>query len=727
MTAGFRTIQQVLGKDTALHQVVWPTWAELDRGSLPILETSLDAIRDILKAHRLCLLSGGQAQRKTVTAKLLGHRFAMNGWLVWYAQADRLEPREAFEFAAGFDRDRVLFIVDDCHKAIDDIEWFLKGTLSLRAASFLFVSRSVGTDTASPSNALESLRRAGAFVDLTAGTDLIRLIVEYDYRSKAGDIPDVSIAEHTVARLATVTGGDLEILDWLLKSWSPRRDSLDSVVDEGHLYRFVASRRLKSASARAMLLPTAALYQFEIPVQTRFLGPDVERFVRDGLLTETVVPLGRCEFVQLSHASLASLYLRAAEWNDLLDRLSVEDYSFQQLRRYLSLKPLNYYGLFRGLYFSRRPKIVRRLCLDQSTADVLIEIAGDRPTPLTRVAGLTGFLAKGSPSLAIRFRSAFFTSHEALQTLADMSALDEANIIITMANLKLFDFSAVKEWVAGVTPDSVVGIMSDLGCVRACGLVFMLAKCGWNHSNVSAAANWLEAHFESELGETSLVQVRFILKRKIKRAKKALLASRADTTNIVAAAPTVETASPTTAEYVTPRTLPVQPLPNIEEIVSRLTRGTHRNALLILQQSKHSRTLRDQVIRSVGLDWFLGAELEAGTASRLLSVMTDEDLRREFIARLTREKLRRMVQRSSPLGCVHLLQRLTFLDQEAAATWATTLTEDSTLDWLLSKLSKSARGRFVEALAGVDEHSGNKALARMRTISELTSREPKPR
>jgi hypothetical protein len=597
---------------------------------------------------------------------------------VYYAEAEYLDPAEAVDFAARFDQDHVLFVVDDCHKAPEDVDWFVHAATSLSSASFLFVSRPI-QPAAIPraDSALRGLLESDAVLNISATAEVVRLLVSYDYHQKMGDIAPFTLATEDAAKLAKVTGNDLQILSLLLKSWNPHNETLASIIDERRLYQFVVSHRLHSDLAQQILLTVAALYQFEITVQSRFLPKGFETFMSDGQLLDSTYQGGRGHFVRLPHPSLATLYLHAAAWNDVLNPPGTDEFTFIHLRDYLMNAPLNYFGVLKGLSIAGQQGMLSRLCAESNVRNTFLTIARDSDTPITRFAGTAGFVAQASRSFARSLWGAFLETREPAPSLLLLSKRGDFAADLTLRNLMTIAPTQAGRWVASVQADAVRLTLLDATFEERCAYLHVLRVLGWGDENVYSVIDTLGPAFLTQLANGGAPHSRSL--SELAKRQKALRNSRRQ------------------ADAVRARGIPAT--------VALLKRLSCLQASVEVHRiAMSARELADDLIRSIGCTWFLGdgKSKRASIITRLVKTIGDPTLRIEFFRSLTTPVFEELVDQSTPNAVFSVFLLLSQVDAGAGLRLARVLERPATLKLMTDALEPPAQRQLAAALHRLD-------------------------
>jgi hypothetical protein len=445
MISGFRTIKSILDFETQSIFTQWPNWQDFENNNVPIEDDKVELIKEKIFSKRTFLLYGAQAHRKTITAKTIGYLLSKIGWAVWYSEIEYLNIHGAFNDMKAFDKKKCLFVIDDCHKDSDATEWLLTQINSLKKVSLFLVSRPLAPiHLSKPDSAFANLYKANS-IELTVNNNLIRKIVLSDLNNKIPSELQSSylslISDEEIEELIKFIGSDLEMLNWLLKSWNPESgQKLTDVVNNKYVYSFVISKRLYTNEIRKCLLPLAAIYQFDVPVQSKYFPSIIDTLVSNG--TAILVPPkpdSQGIFVKLSHPSLARIYIEAAEVNDLLESYSAVEYTYSRILEYLLNKPINCFGLFRGLALSGRSDIIKQLCSDKRIIDLLSWIAIHRDTTLYKLSKLLRTIELENKELSKRLWDSFVVEKGRIAIFNELMQLDIRQIQILIKCFELVD------------------------------------------------------------------------------------------------------------------------------------------------------------------------------------------------------------------------------------------------------------------------------------------------
>ncbi len=280
----------------------------------------------------------------------------------------------------AFDHDWATFILDDCHQAPEQVRALLDAWPSVHRARLLLVSRPIDASSAGlPGEDFQEVVKA-VKVPLEEPDDgMIGQIV-------ARILKRDQLAQRDPGPLQPVLNrcrGDLHILEFLVGTWLKNTVGMAlGEVPEAAILEAVYSRYLGGdrEQHRQQIAMIAALYQFEIPVESRWLQDDsavaalradafVERF------TEEVegVPL---EFLRYFHSTPARYVVQAAFRRGILGASSPDGYVFDRLAGYVRSLPGNLFEVFSQLYRSKGDDLQSALFADKAAMEAVERFIG---------------------------------------------------------------------------------------------------------------------------------------------------------------------------------------------------------------------------------------------------------------------------------------------------------------------------------------------------------------
>lgn len=411
MTNQFVALERILAAEP-VNFAIWPTVQDIEGGRVSIAPAVVARIEEALARNAVILIEAPQAHRKTISALLFGYELASRGWGVSWADAEQLNCSRAGGDLADLDMPQRIVIIDDCHKNLELLDSMGPILATLRHAKVLLLSRPIpDVQLDRRATLLSKLRAEGKSLALSVDADLVRRIIA-DHLRSCGVEPTAEafrakVGDAGLKHVLQLIGGDLEVLDFVLRYWAVERETL-TAISRSNLLSAVAMQRLLPNDTRQVLLRLAALYQFEIPAALAFLGDGVEKAIRDGLILDYRYRVGSTGiFCRLPHASLAGLYLEAAAHERLLD--DEQNFTAAILEEYLAWRPANYHSVFRGLSFSGQRSLLVRVIMSESVRAAVQEIVLAPDRDMFRALGTLAYISREDQvfanNLAVRYFS----------------------------------------------------------------------------------------------------------------------------------------------------------------------------------------------------------------------------------------------------------------------------------------------------------------------------------
>jgi TIR domain len=353
-----------------------PTNDDFERDLVYVPEKPIAEMARMLHVKRRLLLTGAQAAGKTVLAIILArHLQEQERYKVAYSDADKAKEGDGFKWYRLMrtnDREGVLYILDNCHLAPQEVNDFCLqwDELPPEQAQCLLISRAHAGE--------EEVSHAVYHYFEACGDETIKVHSEdvywgmikkyaayYQLQNAHRYAP---LVDSEAEALKKLHGHDLVVSKGLLEAWSKLGGRLSDVKRES-TYDVIRTRYF--SRWRETLPKLCALRQFEIRAHNLFVESQLPRQEVISLQEERLLT-GATE---RNYGMLYDLTLHSAEAREIfrayiyyqrgrvsgsyLLKITVEIYT-----AYLKIEPPNYVEVYEGLARQKQKRILKRLLED---------------------------------------------------------------------------------------------------------------------------------------------------------------------------------------------------------------------------------------------------------------------------------------------------------------------------------------------------------------------------
>lgn len=307
----------------------------------------------LLDVKRAALVVGRPGHGKTSIALAVGYQFLAQHPRneVFYLSAKSNDSAVSwYDHITSEDRRGRLFIIDDCHAAVDAANDMAARLPGIRNAAVMFVSRAIHPELTGPADEsfLDQLSKVRTYLrtDTEFVREIVRVVGRPSGESYVGDADAWSIL--------TRTGGDLHLINYFVSAWrsSEPGKKLSDMTDDailGDVYR----RYLVRSHVQEAICSLCALSQFEIPAESRWFGRrslvgviKADAFVEASVLSPRGEPI---ETLRYFHSTPARFVLKAAHAKGLLGGVSVDRFIHDEIDRYIDHNPQNFFSIYGAL------------------------------------------------------------------------------------------------------------------------------------------------------------------------------------------------------------------------------------------------------------------------------------------------------------------------------------------------------------------------------------------
>jgi len=282
-------------------------WKDFETG-LVVRREEVKKITQILEVERFCFLSGKQASGKSVILRSVGYNLLSKYVVFLIEDLEQLDLDKALADIERWNLSNVLVMVDDVHRNPILCSRFLQRVQGLNI-KVLFSSRPLNPVVFREGEGTDLLeiykRRIEAQVSRQVISEMIR---KYCYSLRLRK----KITDKDVDSIIQKCGTDLWLVTYLLASWNPRKQRLES-ISKKNIYQKIYETRITQwfklgDKAQEVMQIVSALYQYEIPMFERMV---IERNLMEATmkLAENGFLVKTDQYYCLHHPSVAKIYL----------------------------------------------------------------------------------------------------------------------------------------------------------------------------------------------------------------------------------------------------------------------------------------------------------------------------------------------------------------------------------------------------------------------------------
>lgn len=340
-------------------------------------EEHASLIGQMLGDNQRCLLLGRSASGKTVLAIALGKQLRdVQGYRVYYGDAGRAQVgdgRDWYREVCDNDQDGVLYILDNCHLAAQEVNefCFLWENMPPAHTKVLLVSRRGAGD-----HQLASAEAGDYFdtwADVAVGIEPEELYMGIVRQYAAAYLERdprlyTPLESDSQTLLKAQHAHNLIVSKSRLEAWRQAGGRLSKVKQQA-VYEALIRKYLSHAPEALVAL--CALWQFEIPAHNSFVdralpSKEVDWLVDENLVARAILPSYGLVYQLLFHAEEAGEILEASvyrQWGRV-DPASVRTQTSNVLRAYLRASPSNYASVYDRLHQEKQRDIEQQLLAD---------------------------------------------------------------------------------------------------------------------------------------------------------------------------------------------------------------------------------------------------------------------------------------------------------------------------------------------------------------------------
>jgi hypothetical protein len=374
----FKTLEEYLTDPIAKHR--FPRASDFEEGLVYLPESCVVEAQRLLEEARRCLLVGRSAAGKTILAIALGRLLQeTEGYEIFYKDASRAKQNDGrawYRKIRGNDHKCVLYILDNCHLAPEEVSEFCFqwDGRPPEHAQVILISRPRIREEEREVERDEYFDRC-AYVTVTVKSEEIyKGVLEKYAAAYHRQDPERYVAleddwAQNASLLEAQHSHNLVASRSRLEAWKDQGGRLSAVTEEA-VYKTLADKYLGDVEEALPIL--CALWQYEIPAHNIFVERKLPRgevkLLEDRyLLTCSIRPSYGMMYWPIFHSEEAREIFEASiyrTWEDVSAR-RVEAETIKALRDYLKAKPPNYARVYSGLYQEGETRVQHRLLADQ--------------------------------------------------------------------------------------------------------------------------------------------------------------------------------------------------------------------------------------------------------------------------------------------------------------------------------------------------------------------------
>ena len=351
----------------------FPTQDDFGRDLIYVPERQSAEITRMLHEKRRVLLTGSQAAGKTVLAIALAKQLQESeGYRVAYKDAESAKEGEGrcwYQLMRAYDRTGVLYILDNCHLAPEEVNEFCQQWEEQppKHAQCLLISRAYTGEEEASRTLYHYFEACGAETLKTRSEDVYRGMIEKyaTYYRRQNPERYALLTDDEAELLKKQHAHNLVVSKSRLEAWSELGGRLSEVKQEA-IYE--AMRKRYFSRWREALPKLCALRQYEIRAHNIFVEAHLPRQEVLQLQGERLLT-GATE---QNYGMLYDLAFHPAEAHELFEAYiyyrygrvtwkHIRNSTLEALRAYLETNPLNYMEVYERLARQRQKRILEHL------------------------------------------------------------------------------------------------------------------------------------------------------------------------------------------------------------------------------------------------------------------------------------------------------------------------------------------------------------------------------
>jgi len=379
------SIRYFMSLEECLHPSArrFPTERDFEQELVHFSETYVTHIKKVLQEKKRALLVGPSAAGKTVLALAMAKRLEeQEHFQVVYKdvgqQVKEGDGRSWHELVHAHDREKVLYILDNCHLAPEEVNEFCfqwEGKPPLHAQCLLISRPSMGEQDVS-SGVINGYLEACVNEKIKIrSVELYRGVIEKYASAYRRQNPDryVALENDSAELLKTQHAHDLVVSKSRLEAWYTVGGRLSNVKEDA-VYRVLKDKYLAISGKALPIL--CVLRQFEIRahnlfVETKLRQEEVKQLERQKLLTKSTVQNYGVLYDLVFHPALARAIFETHIYRQegCVTPKRITSGIVKELEAYLKATPPNYMLVYDGLLRQEQVPLLEQLLTNRDLQD----------------------------------------------------------------------------------------------------------------------------------------------------------------------------------------------------------------------------------------------------------------------------------------------------------------------------------------------------------------------
>lgn len=324
-------------------------------------------INQFLENDRLCLIIGKPGNGKTSLGLGVGYDYIKRRSMgqVYYLSIEKGRGFKSWvKDITRLDLPNHLFIIDNCHLAINDVNVFIGYFKQIKNASVLLITRKIDSNLSVTEDGNYLKTNLFNKVNIETDEEAIRNIVKISFKQSNKSLGDINA-------ICRNCEGDIHILNFFMNVWMKEENGYRQLSDvkEEDVLEEIYARYLFNKNNKEAIFTIAALSQLEIPFEEKLLKSHSSNTILDDSYDDilkdawiernTTVEDGiPNSYLQYFHSSCAYFLVKSVWWKGRYNGRLI-DLTAEYIGNYLKKTPTNFVQVL--IYISSVPMMDRYL------------------------------------------------------------------------------------------------------------------------------------------------------------------------------------------------------------------------------------------------------------------------------------------------------------------------------------------------------------------------------